>query len=144
MPEQTHAQSPALPRRLWLWTGLAAVALGLLVYLISLRPPAVVLVTLDDGGKPVAAADAGSEQLIVDKVQEELADDGADAWALWLSVLTLAVSIAGLVADAYLGWRQLAQQSRMDRLEAERLRVEVEKTLLEIRQLQTKMETPPT
>jgi len=60
-------------------------------------------------------------------------------WALWISALTLITSTVGLVSNAWLGWRKELRAARRDRLEAQQLRAELEKTLLEVQQLRAQL-----
>ncbi len=123
-----------------IWTAIVVVALGLFLYAaIFIYGPTVNFVAVNLPQGLMESADVTAGDGVIAELEGELNAAVPDRWTLWISALTLVVSIIGLISSTFLSWRQQARQARMDRLEAEHMRVEVEKMLLEIRQLQREL-----
>ena len=132
---------------LLLWSGLILLSAGLLLYLavtggsvgtgFPIRP------------RPALTPASGGDNQIEDAAEDvrpagpEGSSSGggteSGGWALWISALTLITSTVGLVSNAWLGWRKELRAARRDRLEAQQLRAELEKTLLEVQQLRDQL-----
>ena len=114
------------------WAVLMLAALGLLLYFaIGDANPTLVVVPMADANGLVTAA----EGPLRDEVAAGINQAAQNNWPLWISAMTLAVSVIGLISSALLGWRQEVREMRMDKLESERMRVELEMMQLEIEHL---------
>lgn len=130
-PDRTQPQSM---RGLLIWSALLLLSAGLLLYLALSGAGASGPVTdaapaADTSFRPESGTDPRPEE----------SSDNSGLWALWISGLTLATSTAGLIFNAWLGWRKELRETRLDRLEAQQLRAELEKTLLEVQQLREEL-----
>ena len=65
--------------------------------------------------------------------------DGVKVYADSHSIWSLPSVTVGLVSNAWLGWRKELRAARRDRLEAQQLRADLEKTLLEVQQLRAEL-----
>jgi hypothetical protein len=122
----------------WIWAGFVLIALGLLLYIaISGAQPTLVLVPMADADGLAEAANGALGEEVAAGIDRATGNN----WPLWISAMTLAVSVIGLVSSTLLTWRKEARDVHIDRLETERLRIEVEKMQLEIEQLRRAMAT---
>lgn len=141
MSYTTNRTERSSMRGLLVWSALIILSACLLLYLTLSGS------TQHDGGRtfwrPSPAADSGfqpeSDGEDVRPSPEQGNRDNSGMWALWISGLTLATSTVGLVFNAWLGWRKELRDAHLDRLEAQQLRAELEKTLLEVRQLREEL-----
>ena len=108
------------------------IALGLLLYVaIGDAQPTLVFVPAAD----VEALAEAANGALGDEVAAGIDRAASGNWPLWISAMTLAVSVVGLVSSVLLGWRGEARAMRMEQLESAQLRTEVEMMQLEIEQL---------
>ncbi len=133
---------------LFLWSGLILLSAGLLIYLVvaggqTVGEAGVTLprpvVTPEPGGGGGNQPEGAASDISPAQPGESGGEAGSGMWALWISALTLITSTVGLVSNAWLGWRKELRAARRDRLEAQQLRAELEKTLLEVQQLRAEL-----